>query len=158
MKWRGLARFRDSDAQLQTGRGGISWIPKAVFGKQYIWHEREYRMQHIGVFSSSFEVLQASPFTSQQLWLSRQEEALNPHTLYSSYAHDPTSPPPARCLTLFSATRLEKARRRASERHTLLLPLLFLPPVLDVKPSRKLLNNFICQLHSNNFLPRRPCH
>lgn len=71
-------------------------------------------MQHISVFSSSFEVLQASPFTSQQLWLSRQEEALNPLTLYSSYAHDPTSPPPARCLTLFSATRLKKARRRAA--------------------------------------------
>lgn len=34
----GLARFRDSNTQLQTSRGGISWIPKAAFVIEYIWH------------------------------------------------------------------------------------------------------------------------
>lgn len=113
----------------------------------------------IGACSLLFVVLQASTFTSRQFWLSRQEEALNPHTLYSSYALEPTSPPPAPCLTLFSATHLENSSRRASEQHSLLLffllllllllhlllillLLFLLPPVLDVKPSRKLITLF----------------
>lgn len=81
-----------------------------------------------------------SPFTFQQLWLSRQEAALNPHTLYFGYAHDPTSPPLHLVVLLYS------------QQHTLSTPLSIQeanpppppshPPVFDVKPSRKLITLF----------------
>lgn len=69
-----------------------------------------------------------SSFTSRQHWLSRQEAALNPHTLYSSYAHDPTSPPLHLVVLLYSQQHTLKTRT-AFKKQTLLLlliPLLIL--------------------------------
>lgn len=91
-----------------------------------------------------------SPFTSRQLWLSRHQAGLNPHTLYSSYAPDPTSPPLHLVVLLYFQQHTLKTQTTEHPRST--------PSSSSSSSSstrcqaKQKTHNLICQLHSNYFL------